>query len=339
MTNQIEAILFDMGGTLRRTTKRTHTEKQKIIRRMMDLIGAETSVEEFSRLLSTRAIAYKQWAEQTHIELNESDLWTKWMLPDWPVEQIDQMAIQLNQLYREAIGVRVVFPQSREVILELFRRGYRLGLVSNTTSSIEVPALLKELEISGCFETVILSTVVGKRKPNPAILLDATQRMGIAPENCAYIGDRIDRDVAAARQAGFSKAIILRDSSQPELANIHPSNLVPDHTLENLSELLDIFPRPAPRQLNPAAVYDASFSTMWAIKMFPQLTDFFEFARRTGFARIELNHKITSAMLAGIDLRRTQFSSVHEPCPADISADELKKRDWLISSTDEGAPL
>jgi sugar phosphate isomerase/epimerase len=40
-------------------------------------------------------------------------------------------------------------------------------------------------------------------------------------------------------------------------------------------------------------------------------------------------------MLAGIDLSPFQFSSVHEPAPADISADELKKRDWLISSMNE----
>jgi sugar phosphate isomerase/epimerase len=84
-----------------------------------------------------------------------------------------------------------------------------------------------------------------------------------------------------------------------------------------------------------ALVYDASLSTMWGIKTFPNLVDFFEFVQRTGFARIELNHKVTSAMLAGMDLGRYQFSSVHEPCPADISADELKKRDWLISSADE----
>jgi sugar phosphate isomerase/epimerase len=74
---------------------------------------------------------------------------------------------------------------------------------------------------------------------------------------------------------------------------------------------------------------------MWAIKNFPTLADFFEAARRMGFARIELNHKVNSAMLAGIDMDKFSFSSVHEPCPADISADELKKRDWLVSSTDE----
>jgi sugar phosphate isomerase/epimerase len=73
---------------------------------------------------------------------------------------------------------------------------------------------------------------------------------------------------------------------------------------------------------------------MWAIKTVPTLNDFFEFARRTAFARIELNHKITTAMLNGADLI-DRVSSVHEPCPADISADELKKRDWLVSSLNE----
>jgi HAD superfamily hydrolase (TIGR01549 family) len=332
MTVQIEAILFDMGGTLRRTTRRTYSEKLQLIRQMMTLVGAGGSIESFTRLLSRRAKAYKGWAEQTHIELNEHDLWTKWMLPDLPAEQTSKIAVQLNQLYREANGSRVVFPESREVILELFRRGYRLGLVSNTTSSVEVPALLNELELTGCFETVVLSTVLGKRKPNPAILLDATQCMGVAPEHCAYIGDRIDRDVAAARRANFARAIILRDPRQTQL-DVKETNLAPDHTIENLRGLLEIFPpRTAPE---PAAVFDASLSTMWAIGTLPSLGDFFEYARRTGFARIELNHKVTSVMLDGLDLDRFPFSSVHEPCPADISADELKKRDWLISSTNE----
>jgi putative hydrolase of the HAD superfamily len=333
MNNQIEAILFDMGGTLRRTVKRTPAEIQKNIQQMMNLLGIKEAVGEFGALLSTRAKAYKAWAEQTHIELNESDLWTKWMLPDFPAKQVSRMALELNQLYREAIGNRVILPESRAVIVELFRRGYRLGLVSNTTSSVEVPALLKELEITGCFETVILSSVLGKRKPNPAVLLEATHRMGIAPERCAYVGDRIDRDVAAARKAGFSKAIILRDPNVPD--GMNGANLTPDHAMDNLRELLDIFPPCDAHRPKPAAVYDASLSTMWAINAFPRLSDFFEFARRMGFARIELNHKVTSAMLDGIDLRNFEFSSIHEPCPADLSADELKRRDWLISSTNE----
>lgn len=75
---------------------------------------------------------------------------------------------------------------------------------------------------------------------------------------------------------------------------------------------------------------------MWAIRNFAALEEFCATARRLGFARIELNHQVDSAMLAGVDLTRYQVSSVHEPCPADIPVHELKNRDWLISSPDEG---
>src|SRR5512142_1007814 len=242
MTEHIAAILFDMGGTLRRSAKRTREEQYASIQGIMQLIGLQGSVDEFNHTLARRAEAYRHWAQQTHIELTESDLWTKWMLPDFPLEQVSGIAVQLNQLYRQSTALRIAFPETRDVILELFRRGYRLGLVSNTTSSVEVPALLKELEITGCFETVILSTVVGKRKPNPAILLEAAQRMEIAPERCAYIGDRIDRDVAAARKAGFSCAVVLRDPRQSNAEETNDPNLTPDHLITNLRELLDIFP-------------------------------------------------------------------------------------------------
>ncbi len=81
--------------------------------------------------------------------------------------------------------------------------------------------------------------------------------------------------------------------------------------------------------------FDASLSSMWAMKNFANCADFFPDACRKGFARVELNHQVSPAMLAGIDLKRLNIRSIHEPCPAAISASELKKRDLLISSPDE----
>ncbi len=85
----------------------------------------------------------------------------------------------------------------------------------------------------------------------------------------------------------------------------------------------------------PSPIYDVSLSTMWAKHNFASLNEFFIAARGLGFEKIELNHQITSAMLDGINLKQYQFSSIHEPCPADISVEILKQRDWLISSQDE----
>jgi sugar phosphate isomerase/epimerase len=81
-------------------------------------------------------------------------------------------------------------------------------------------------------------------------------------------------------------------------------------------------------------VSDVALSTMWAIGQFPSLADFFEAGRKLGFRRFELNHAVNSAMLAGVDLDGA-ISSVHEPCPADISAPALKERNWLVSAPDE----
>jgi len=82
-------------------------------------------------------------------------------------------------------------------------------------------------------------------------------------------------------------------------------------------------------------LYDVSLSTMWAKGNFPSLGDFFEAARQLGYSKIELNHQINSAMLVGSNLERYQFSSVHEPCPADISVEMLKQRGWMVSSLDD----
>ena len=338
MKEHIEAVLFDMGGTLRSTTKRLREVNKQKIHAMIVLLGADLDEVEFKLLLKKRARAYKNWAKKNLLELNEVELWRHWMLPDWPSDQVSRLALQLSQLWLDATAKHVVFPETQETVLTLFRRGYRLGLVSNTTSSVEVPRLLEELGIAGCFEAVILSCVVGIRKPDPSILLMAAERMGVRPEHCAYIGDQPSRDVAAARKAGFARTVIRRD---PKKHSGLPQDaaLIPDHTIDYLTELLDLFPaRSKAKGNHPGAdspLYDASLSTMWAGKKFSVLSDFFLAAERFGFSKIELNHQINSGMLSSVDLGKYKISGVHEPCPADISVETLKARDWLISSPDE----
>jgi len=82
-------------------------------------------------------------------------------------------------------------------------------------------------------------------------------------------------------------------------------------------------------------VSDVSLSTMWGIGQFKTLADFFDAARGLGFTRFELNHAVNSAMLDTVHLNGHKISSVHEPCPADISASALKNRNWLLSAPDQ----
>jgi len=80
-------------------------------------------------------------------------------------------------------------------------------------------------------------------------------------------------------------------------------------------------------------VAEVALSTMWGIKKFDTLAQFFEEGRALGFARFELNHAVDSEMLQNVN--GYCIVSVHEPCPADVSVDELRKRNWLISAPRE----
>jgi len=81
--------------------------------------------------------------------------------------------------------------------------------------------------------------------------------------------------------------------------------------------------------------FDVTLSTMWAIGQFQSLAGFFTAAKALGFAGVELNHAVNSAMLDGLNLNGQRIASIHEPCPADLSTAALKARNWLISAPDE----
>ena len=242
MTSNIEAILFDMGGTLRRNSPRHEADKLKISRKILPIINSEIPVERLVGLLTDRQQAYEKWASNNLIELDEIRLWTEWMLPEFPGELISRNAMELNEIWRDAICTRKLFPETHETVIGLKGIGYRLGLVSNTTSSVDLPRMLQDEGLATFFDVIMLSCDFGIRKPAPEILLEATKKMNLMPENCAYVGDRPDWDVVAARKAGFGCTVILRNQFKP-LPDQISSDQTPDHFIDNLRELLALFPR------------------------------------------------------------------------------------------------
>src|SRR5512140_547253 len=249
MLRQVDAILFDVNGTLRGTVRAGEDRRLQKIQQMLDLLGTDRSPAAFGALLEQRMQGYRDWARTTTSEASEVELWTRWLLPDCPAPRIGEAAPQLHHLWREATGIRTIFPEARDVLLELFHRGYRLGIVSNTMGARELRSALRDLRIAGVFETIVLSSEVGVRKPNPAILLEAARRLALEPALCAYVGNRADRDLAAAHGAGFAKTVLLRG---PQMGSGGEPSLLPgDDVVDGLRALLPIFPPKAATQGSP----------------------------------------------------------------------------------------
>jgi putative hydrolase of the HAD superfamily len=337
MQRDIRAILFDVGGTLRTAVRHSDTFQTNLVQ-ILELAGIAGLPEEWDDRIKQREHAYYRWATLSMIELNEVDLWAKWLLPEADPLRLKSNAVLLNKLWRDARSRKIPLEDMADTITELVRRGYKLGIISNTTSTIEAHAMLAETGLTELMDTVILSSVHGRRKPHPSLFLQAAREIGVDPGQAAYVGDRPSRDVVGAREAGFQEVVIIQLSGRDPEAERTPQ--VPDHRISNLSELLNIFPPVESVEAQEITTrsllkYDCSISSMWAFGNFPKFNDFFTASRKMGIARFELNHQIKPEMLDEIDFNSYHINSLHEPCPAVTPMAEMDRNDWMISSLDD----
>jgi len=240
MKPQIDAIFIDLGNTLRILTKDEH-HQANAREKIAEMVDAPLAPDTFCQQIDERYKVYRKWAFQTRIEATENELWTKWLLPDYPEEKISPLVTDLTYQYRQTMGKRVVQPDARGVIEELDRRGYLLGIISNVITSKEIHDWLEADDYAKYFKSVLLSSLFRHRKPDPEIYWEAAQRIGVAPERCAYVGDNLDRDVEGTRTAGFGMVVILMDNKEYEKAPPCGEN-IPDAVIHEFKQLLDLFP-------------------------------------------------------------------------------------------------
>ena len=342
----IKGIFFDIGGTLRISNPNGGRDVEKI-ETLMSLLGEEGDIDVFIERIHKGEKNYRRWCKPNYVELPEQELWTRFLLPEYPQEFIRENAVTLNQLWRESRR-KTVLPDMADTLHELARRGYKLGLISNTTSSVEGYQLLEEARLTDKFSCVILSAEFGRRKPHPAVFIEAAHRAGLRPDECVYVGDRPSRDLIGARQSDYAAVVMINadgyildeydpDDYDPE-KDAH-FEIKPDYWIGRLSELLTIFP-PLEKTVTPSEetepyrLYDVALSTMWHVDQAVPFNESFEIAKSLGISRFELNHQFTPQHLAQWDRDRNYVSTVHDPCPAYESLNTLKKNDQLVSSTD-----
>lgn len=240
MEPEIEAIFIDLGNTMRVLVK-DEEHQSSARKRIAEMVGCQESPEALCQLIDERYKTYRKWAFQTMIEESEPELWTRWLLPDYPPEVLTPIATELTYQFRQSMGKRVLQKDAREVVCELDRRGYRLGIISNVISTQEIPDWLEADGFNPYFKSVVLSSVLGRRKPDPEIYWEAARKIGVAPEKCVYVGDNPSRDVVGTRNAGFGMIILLMDREEVENDPPQGENK-PDRIIYEFKELLDIFP-------------------------------------------------------------------------------------------------
>lgn len=100
-----------------------------------------------------------------------------------------------------------LYPGVAETLAELQRRGYKMAVVTNKPERISL-RILELLGVGGHFAAVIGGNSAHAKKPDPAPLKLACQRLGLPLEQAAMIGDsRVD--IESGHNAGIPSVAIL----------------------------------------------------------------------------------------------------------------------------------
>jgi HAD superfamily hydrolase (TIGR02253 family) len=96
----------------------------------------------------------------------------------------------------------VLYPHVQLTLMELVKRGYKLGVISDAPR-LQAWLRLCQLNLHHMFDVVITYDDTKKRKPDPEPFKKALQMLGIEPHEAVMVGDWAERDIVGAKLIGM----------------------------------------------------------------------------------------------------------------------------------------
>jgi len=229
----ITTVLFDVYGTL----IDIHTNEQRD-----DIFETLSRFLEYRRIFVPARILKELYFSELHQQFARS----RERFPEVDVARAFEhvlreqgrtadryMTMVTTQLYRSLSRERFgLFPDTFWTLTD-FRKGYRMGLVTDAQRLYACPEL-QTLRIEEFFDARVISSDFGFRKPDPRLFHIALAALDSTPEQTAYIGNKYETDLLGAKQAGCAVAGLI-NQSQEERRN-HGTDPAPDFVVDTLRE-------------------------------------------------------------------------------------------------------
>ena len=183
----IEAVLFDLDGTLIDTAP--------------DMGGALNNLLIEENLSPIPLDIIRPYISQGGLVL------TRLGFSEYVGEaEIEPLRLRFLDHYRAIVADdSVLFDNFEQVLKKLEDRNMPWGIVTNKPEWLTTP-LLKQMSLDNRAAVVICGDSLEHRKPHPLPLIVAAETIGVARENCIYIGDD-KRDIDAGKAANMKTLI------------------------------------------------------------------------------------------------------------------------------------
>jgi putative hydrolase of the HAD superfamily len=226
----VRAVLFDLDDTI---TDRAATVQAYAVRLLADY-GAQLQ-------LDTAAVLAKELAriDDNGYNLNRArDLAGH---AAWKASPgVDILAEHWREHFAALTEPRAGLLQTVDALVG---RGLRLGVVTNGPTQKQ-QRKIDVLGLRARVSAVLVSEAFGAGKPDPRIFHAAAAELGVQPEECVFIGDNPEKDVAGAANAGM-RAVWFRATLPWPASLVAPRESV--GALGEVLELPGLRPRTHPR--------------------------------------------------------------------------------------------
>jgi FMN phosphatase YigB (HAD superfamily) len=158
---------------------------------------------------------------------------------DYFVDDFDLERVQAERVaggFVRGFGAPDLYPDALPCLRALKAAGLRVGIAGNQ------PADVTESFFGSCgveLDVVASSAGWGIEKPDPAFFARVAEVAGLPPVRVAYVGDRVDNDVAPAAAAGMV-AVFLRRGPWGVIHSAWPEATKATYRIESLQELPDL---------------------------------------------------------------------------------------------------
>jgi epoxide hydrolase-like predicted phosphatase len=196
---EIKAIIFDFGGVLMRT------EDPEPRRRMAEQLGM--SVQELEQ-----AVFESEEGQLAEVgRLSSDERWRR-VTARLGLQSPDAWQTFPGQFFAgEALDVELV-----DYVRSL-RERYATALLSNASDSLD-EYVRDQLGLSDAFDLIIVSALVGLKKPDPAIFRMALDRLDVAAHEAVFVDDRQDNVEGAASVGMYGIHFTTREALMAQLS-------------------------------------------------------------------------------------------------------------------------
>lgn len=159
-------------------------------------------------------------------------------LEKWPPEKPETPEKALHALWFDFFSHYTLFPETLRVLDSLREAGLTVGVITNGLSYLQ-NSKLDATGVRPHTDITAVSGTEGVHKPDKSIFLRVAARLGIAPEDCLYVGDNPKNDIFGSLGAGMHAAWL-----DTELSPDHPCYDTPvppqAHRIRSLDEVAGV---------------------------------------------------------------------------------------------------